>query len=392
MHFQLINIASPIVFKKYSHKYNIYRNLYEICSFGLELRGLTSENADIIHQIFLKNGDFSYLNSLNANEKDLLALGTLNKLKESANLIKSNVNEEIGHRINQLLRNYEHYDEKNIKINGKTFYSKNVHVIGILNVTPDSFSDGGKFKNIKSAVNFASKMINIGVDIIDIGGESSRPGASFISEKEELDRVIPVISEILNQNPEVIISIDTTKSAVADAALKSGASMINDISGLTLDPEMVNIASKYNSALVIMHMKGIPATMQNKITYDDLLTEVYDFLYNQVSLARKNNIENILIDPGFGFGKSLQDNYELLSRLNELKGIGCPILSGLSRKSMLGKPLNLDINNRDFATVAADTIAINNGSRYIRTHNIENAVQIKKLFQFMNNPEILVNG
>jgi dihydropteroate synthase len=189
----------------------------------------------------------------------------------------------------------------------------------------------------------------------------------------------------------LIISIDTTKSKVADAALVAGAKMVNDISGATFDENMFQTVSKYNAAIVLMHIQGKPQTMQIKPKYEDVLKDICRFLDDRIKSASRYDIKNVIIDPGFGFGKQLNHNYEILERLDELKGLGKPIMAGLSNKSMLGNSLNLDVSEREHASIISETIAVQNGARFIRTHNVKNAVQLKKLYNFVNNPGTLEN-
>ena len=265
------------------------------------------------------------------------------------------------------------------KIGEKPFYFDKPYLMGILNVTPDSFSDGGKYLTEDLAVNHALEMINDGADIIDIGGESSRPGSEPISVDEEISRVIPVIQKILDTKPEAIISVDTYKSKVAEMALQSGAKIINDISGFTFDPEIADICAHYNATVVLMHIKGTPKTMQLNPVYDEVVTEIYDFLNSQVTFAKSKGIKNIIIDPGIGFGKSVKDNFTIIKRLKDFKSIGCPILIGVSRKSFIGKTLNLEVEQRDLPTAVMEAVSIFNSARIIRTHNVKNGKQIIKL-------------
>ncbi len=286
--------------------------------------------------------------------------------------------------ISDYQNNFHPFDLKenkliNYKIGNKTFDFRNSYVMGILNITPDSFSDGGKYFDKDSAVQHALDMINDGADIIDVGGESTRPGSGNISVDEEINRVIPVIKEIIAQKPETIISIDTTKSQVAEEAVKAGALIINDISGLTFDPKILDVAVKHNSSLIIMHIKGTPKNMQQNPYYNDLIKEIYDFLDNQTELAKKSGIQNIFVDPGIGFGKTVEHNFQLLKNLNEFTNLGYPVVIGVSRKSFIGKTLNLENEERDFPTSIVEAAAIKNGARLIRTHNVKYGSQVCKL-------------
>jgi len=271
--------------------------------------------------------------------------------------------------------------------NTNNFYQRlisdnQLFVMGILNVTPDSFSDGGKFNNINSATDHALEMIETGADIIDIGGESSRPGAESVPVDEEIRRTIPTIENIIKEKPNSIISIDTTKPEVATAALESGASIINDISALS-DKRMIDVVKKYNATLVLMHMQGNPRTMQDNPSYKSVVEEVFNYLVSKIKYANDNGVNSIIVDPGIGFGKSVNDNYELLRKLTNFQNLETPLLIGVSRKSLIGKSLNLEVNERDIATIILETDAVNKGAKIIRTHNVKNGVQLKKLNQLL---------
>ena len=271
------------------------------------------------------------------------------------------------------------YQFKKYKIGNRLFDFSNAYVMGILNVTPDSFSDGGLYLKLDDAVSHALKMIDEGADIIDIGGESTRPGSDFVSEDEEINRIIPVLKKILDKKNDAIISIDTTKSKVAEESLKNGAQIINDISGLQFDKNMVNVIKKHDASIIIMHIKGTPKNMQQNPHYNDVVKEVFEFLKDQSKRAKEAGVSKIIIDPGIGFGKRIQDNFELIKNLSEFKELNYPILIGLSRKSFLGKTLNLDINERDTSSAILEGIAIKNGARLIRTHNVKNGIQVCNL-------------
>lgn len=252
-------------------------------------------------------------------------------------------------------------------------------VMGIVNVTPDSFSDGGSYFSEKAAVDHALRLLNEGADIIDIGGESTRPGSKSVSVEEEHGRTIPVIREIRKQRPDSVISIDTTKAKVAEAALQAGADIVNDISGGTFEPEILEVTAGFGAAIVLMHTKDRPKVMQNDTNYKDLVREIYDFLYIQIHRAKSVGIEQIAVDPGIGFGKTPGQNWEILDRISDFHSLGCPQVIGLSRKSFLGKLLDFKADQRDTATVIAETAAVLNGAAIIRTHNVQNGVQMKKI-------------
>ena len=253
------------------------------------------------------------------------------------------------------------------------------NIMGILNVTPDSFSDGGKYFSELPAVDYALKMVDDGADIIDIGGESTRPGSEPVSLNDELQRTIPVIKRLVKLRKDLVISIDTTKSEVARQALDSGASIINDISGLTFDKAMIDVAKNYLAGIIIMHIKGNPKTMQKNPYYEDVVKEVHNFLNQQSQKIKLNGIDKIIIDPGIGFGKRVDDNLELIKRLEEFQSIGYPVMVGLSKKSFLGKMLDLNLDERDIATVILETASVLKSARIIRTHNIKYCTQMVKL-------------
>ncbi|MHC1737229.1 MAG: dihydropteroate synthase [Ignavibacteriaceae bacterium] len=274
----------------------------------------------------------------------------------------------------------KNYNSIEYLIKTKKFVFNQPYLMGIINVTPDSFSDGGIHFDRKVAVRAALKMIDKGADIIDIGGESSRPGSDPVSEDEEIRRIIPVIEDILEMNPEAIISVDTYKSNVADKALKSGAAIINDITGGRLDPIILNVIAEHNATYIIMHSRSIPKDMQAYTNYDNLIGEIKISLDQRLEIAKSNNIKQIIIDPGIGFAKTADQNFEILKRLQEFTSFEYPILIGLSRKSFIGTSLNLATDQRDFPTSILETIAILNGARIIRTHNVNNFSTVKKIY------------
>ncbi|NOX67225.1 MAG: dihydropteroate synthase [Chlorobi bacterium] len=263
-----------------------------------------------------------------------------------------------------------------------------IKIMGILNVTPDSFSDGGKYYSKIKATERALQMLDDGADIIDIGGESSRPGASPVSVNEEIDRTIPVIENILDQRKDAIISIDTIKPEVAELALQNGAKIVNDISAFA-NMKLLEIVKKYSAALVIMHMQGSPSTMQNDPKYNNVVEDVYKFLYEKAEIAKSNGVEQLILDPGIGFGKSGEDNFMLLKNLKKFTKLQLPILIGVSKKSLIGKSLNLPLEKREIASVILETVSINSGAKIIRTHNVKNGMQIKKLINYINTPNKL---
>ena len=244
-------------------------------------------------------------------------------------------------------------------------------IMGILNVTPDSFSDGGKLDTPEQAAAYAIKMVEGGAHIIDIGGESTRPGAKPVSLDEELNRTAPVIEAIRNQS-DCIISIDTYKSEVAAGALDAGANMVNDISGFTFDEGMAPLVSEKGVPVVIMHIKGRPRDMQKKPNYDHLIREIKEYFTVHITSAKEAGIHdfNIILDPGIGFGKRLEDNFELIRELKQICAMGYPVLIGPSRKSFIGMVLNLPVAERLEGTLASITASVMNGARIVRVHDV----------------------
>lgn len=269
-------------------------------------------------------------------------------------------------------------------IYSKIIKKKSPLVMGILNITPDSFSDGGKFLSIDNAVKHAEYLIQSGADIIDIGGESTRPGADKVDASEEINRIVPVIKKIKSIFPNSIISIDTYKSQVAEEAVNTGASIINDISGGTFDSNIFSVASTYNVPFIMMHIKGTPKNMQKNTNYNDLINDINSFFYEQIRIANSYGVQEIILDPGIGFGKSLEDNYKILAELKQFSIHNYPLLIGVSKKSFLGNFLKLNIEERENATIIAETISVLNGAKIIRTHNVKNAVELKKIVSLLN--------
>ena len=244
-------------------------------------------------------------------------------------------------------------------------------IMGILNVTPDSFSDGGKYLEKNTAINHALEMIDQGADIIDIGGESTRPFSDPVSLKEEISRVVPVI-EGIRKKSDICISIDTTKSQVATAALNSGASVINDVSAMEVDPLMVDVALKFDCPLIIMHMKGTPKNMQDDPQYESLISDIKDYLLDRIDfiISKGINPKKIVIDPGIGFGKTVENNFEIIKNLNHFTKMNFPVLLGASRKSFIGISLNLPEKDRLEGSLAANIIGLQNGAKIFRVHDV----------------------
>ena len=254
-------------------------------------------------------------------------------------------------------------------------------VMGILNVTPDSFFDGGKYKNESEILSQVEKHLSEGASLIDLGGYSSRPGADFVSENEELHRVVPVVELILKQFPETLISIDTFRSEVAKKSIETGAAIINDISAGKLDENMLSTIGKLCVPYIMMHMKGNPKTMQQQTDYDDLTKDVISYFAERIHAAHTEKINDIIIDPGFGFSKTTTQNYELLHNLELLQMIDKPLLAGISRKSMIYKTLNTTPEYALNGTTALHMIALQKGAKILRVHDVKEAVECVTLFK-----------
>ena len=244
-------------------------------------------------------------------------------------------------------------------------------IMGILNITPDSFSDGGDFFEKNIAIDRALEMVEQGADIIDIGGESTRPFSDSVSLKEEISRVIPVIEGICKES-DVCISIDTTKSKVASEALEAGASVINDISAMEIDSLMVDVALKFNCPIVLMHMKGIPKNMQDNPQYQSLISDIKEYLLARIDFVVSKGIDRnkIIIDPGIGFGKTVENNFEIINNLDQFVKMNFPVLLGASRKSFIGVSLNLPENDRLEGSIAANIIGLQKGAKIFRVHDV----------------------
>ena len=252
-------------------------------------------------------------------------------------------------------------------------------VMGILNATPDSFYDGGKYKNEKEIKLKVEQMLQEGASIIDIGGYSSRPGAQHISEEEELTRVIPIISLLLEEFPEILISVDTFRSRVAEEAIHTGAAIINDISGGKMDPNMFKKVAELQVPYILMHIQGTPQNMQTNPDYSDIVRELILFFSEQLFKLRELKVNDIIIDVGFGFGKTTAHNFELLKKLDLFSSLEVPILTGISRKSMLYKTLGITAADALNATTVANTIALLNGTHILRVHDVKQAMEAIKI-------------
>ena len=266
-----------------------------------------------------------------------------------------------------------------INCKGKLIDISSPIVMGIINVTPDSFYDGGKNNSVEAALTQVRKHLEEGATVIDIGGYSSRPGADEVTEQEELNRTIPVIDAVLKAFPYTTISIDTFRSNVAKKAIEAGAGIINDISAGDLDDHMFSVVAEKQVPYIIMHMQGTPETMQKNPNYKNIIQEITYYFSEKINTLRKKGVNDIIIDPGFGFGKTLEHNYEILGKLNNLQVLNVPVLAGISRKSMIYKLLKTNAKESLNGTIAANIIALRNGANILRVHDVKEALECIRL-------------
>jgi dihydropteroate synthase len=272
------------------------------------------------------------------------------------------------------------YEQTTLNCHGKLLDISTPIVMGILNITPDSFFVGSRIKDEKMLLEHAERMITEGVSILDIGGMSSRPGAVIIKESEEIRRVLPAIEVVKKAFPSAIISVDTIRASVAKAAVESGASIVNDISAGNLDEKMFVTVAELGVPYILMHMKATPKTMQEAAIYDDIALEILDFFIAKIGILRGLGVKDIVVDAGFGFGKTLEQNYELLRKLAVFKILDCPMLAGVSRKAMIWKTLNITAESALNGTTAANMLALINGAKILRVHDVKEAVETIKIF------------
>ena len=257
-------------------------------------------------------------------------------------------------------------------------------VMGILNITPDSFYDGGKHNSEKAIIKHVEQMLLEGATFIDIGAYSSKPGADFVSEDEELARILPIITRVLKEFPEALLSIDTFRSRVAKECIQMGAALINDISAGKLDDTMLNTVADLHVPYIMMHMRGTPQTMQKQTVYNNLVKDILFYFSERIAAARQLGIVDIIIDPGFGFAKTLEQNFELLNQLELFNMLELPLLVGVSRKSMIYKTLQNSASQALNGTTALNTIALQKGANILRVHDVKEAIETIKLMQSLN--------
>jgi len=344
--------------------------------FNLRIEGIDPRTANLLKQEMLSVGGDAALDrrglDCSTPSTDAILIGTQKQFEKlTSKLEQYPALQSLGHSLKETLKNISktHYT---IRCRKRTFkLGKQTLLMGVLNVTPDSFSDGGLFLDREKAIAQGLKMVEEGADLIDIGGESTKPGSKPLGLEEELRRVIPVI-EALAKEVDVPISIDTYKSTVAKKAIEAGAQMINDISGLHFDPDLAHVASKEDVPLILMHTRGTPETMQKDVHYESLFSEILQYLRESIRRAESAGLDpgQIVIDPGIGFGKNLEDNLLIIKNLQEFRILGKPILLGTSRKTFIGKILHAEVTERLEGTLSSIAIGVLNGAHIIRCHDV----------------------
>jgi len=326
----------------------------------VKIDSIASVSANVIKQQMLSNGGDAAVSkgSIDGSRKktDCIIMGTEKQYQELIKKLRlqpwglSEVSDKIKESLSRFNSKVSSLDLGNSKMS----FGNRTRIMGIVNITPDSFSDGGRYLDSKSAIDQVYRLVDQGADIIDIGGESSRPGSSNVRVDEELKRVIPVIKKV-RKRVKVPISIDTRKSEVAREALESGVDIVNDISSFGHDPKMAKVLAEYEAPVVLMHIKGTPKTMQRAPEYRNVISDIYEYFEKKISLAVARGIrrDKIIIDPGIGFGKRVEDNIEIVKRLREFKSLGRPIMIGLSRKSFIGDILKKSIDGRLYGSLVA---------------------------------------
>lgn len=269
---------------------------------------------------------------------------------------------------------------KSINCKGRLIDFETPKVMGILNITPNSFYDGGRYNSQAALIKQAEKMLEEGAAIIDVGAYSTQPSAPFVSEEEEVQRIVPVITELEKRFPGIILSVDTFRSGVARQALDRGAAIINDVSAGMLDSAMMETAAAFNAPYIMMHMKGTPQNMQQFTQYEDVVKEMIFYFSERIALAKQHGITDVIVDPGFGFSKTLDQNYEILNKLDLLQNLGVPVLSALSRKSMIYRFLETTPQDALNGTTVLNTLSLTKGADLLRVHDVKEAIECIKLF------------
>ena len=349
--------------------------------FNLKVEGIEPRTANLLKQEMLALGGDVAVDGrgldCSTEKTDALLMGTQKHFEKLVlKLEQYPTLNPLGQSVKETLKNISK-TQYAIRCRKRTLtLGKRTLLMGVLNVTPDSFSDGGLFFDKEKAISHGLRLVEEGADIIDIGGESTKPGSKPLELEEELRRVIPVIKSI-SAEVDVPISIDTYKSTVARKAIEAGAEIINDISGLNFDPSLAKVASKENIPLVLMHIRGTPETMQKNVHYDSLFSEILQYLKDSIQRAESAGLDprQIIVDPGIGFGKTVEDNLLIIKNLHEFRILGKPILLGTSRKSFIGKILNAEVGERLEGTLSSITVGVLNGANIIRCHD---ALQAKR--------------
>ena len=295
--------------------------------------------------------------------------------------LKYSKHQDLWFKVLNLDQNLQRYIYMTLNCKGQLIDLKTPKIMGILNVTPDSFYDGGRFKNEEDVLIQVEKLLKEGATFIDIGAYSSRPGADFVSKEEELKRLIPIINSVVNNFPKSIISVDSFRSDVIKTAVEAGAAMVNDISGGQQDPLMFETVGVLGVPYIMMHMRGTPKTMQQMTEYSDVIKEVYTYFSERIELARTHQIKDIILDLGFGFSKTLEQNFKLLEMLDYYKNLNLPILAGISRKSMVYKTLNTNANQALNGSTALHMVALQKGAKLLRVHDVKEAMECIQLHE-----------
>ncbi|OGL45948.1 MAG: dihydropteroate synthase, partial [Candidatus Schekmanbacteria bacterium RBG_13_48_7] len=383
------------------HPEGITRMVHKAIHFVIYLENIGYKAAHILKQeILALGGDAAVstgISGFTATETDVLLMGTKKQILRLISKLKLQPfgSKKVAIELEFILKNNETSARHFFCGNREFIIEREPLIMGVLNITPDSFSDGNLYMNPADAVDRALEMIEEGADIIDIGAESTRPGAYIINEQEELNRILPVLKDLIKRT-SVPISVDTYKEEVARTALENGASLINDISGLRTCPGIASLAAKWKASLVIMHMQGTPQNMQDNPSYKDVNREILDFLRERVLFAESEGVEpdHIAIDPGIGFGKTVNHNLEILKNLNQYRSLGKPLLLGPSRKSFIGKILHREVHERLAGTAAVVASSVLTGADILRVHDIrfmKDVIQMTGSIKNYNNHHELTN-
>lgn len=354
-------------------------------TFLLSIEELESEQIEY----FQKEIQNYFHSTLMINEKRILIFGDLNSFKISAENLTNSFLSEVGVSINKLLIKYKSACDFRYKFGNKILSTDETYLMGILNLTKDSFYDGNKYLKFENAVKHIDEMIENGADIIDIGAESTRPGAEPIDPDLEFSILEPILDYL--KTKDVIVSVDTYKSKVVEKCLKYKIDIVNDISGLKFDPQIADVINGTDCGLILMHIKGAPKDMQINPFYENTLNEIFDELEIRTKIAEDKGVEKIFVDPGIGFGKRLIDNYILLNSLDNFLFLGYPIVIGTSRKSFIGKILNQEPDQRLIGTIASNVASQMLGANILRVHDVKEMNQAKKIINLVKNPSRLTD-